>query len=222
MARLEPLGVQAVRSKLEKDHLFVPVLQAPDKMTPNDLVLVWMHGSDDDLEAELASWTDSRGEEQAARELLAFAADGNAATRTAARAIVSRLGQARGEADAAMNGRADIAGSWKFGPFSTLIWSGEVPIGSAGQGREWMRLRMRDWTTRTRGRLRDRQARQDKTTPRPPGGPRTRHPPAEPPAVSPTPALWLLGFGTGTPLAVPVPLCPAEVLTLAGYLPGPA
>ena len=30
------------------------------------------------------------------------------------------------------------------------------------------------------------------------------------------------GSGTGTPLAVPVPSCPAEVLTLAGYLPGPA
>ena len=94
VARLEPLGVQAVRSKLERDHLFVPVLPAPDKMTPDDLVLVWMHGSDDDLEAELASWTDPRGEEQAARELLAFAADGNAAARTAAITIVSRLGQA--------------------------------------------------------------------------------------------------------------------------------
>ncbi len=92
--RLEPLGIQAVRSKLERDGLFVPLLPAPDKMTPNDLVLVWMHGSDDDLEAELASWTDPRGEEQAARELLAFAADGNAATRTAAITIVSRLGQA--------------------------------------------------------------------------------------------------------------------------------
>jgi hypothetical protein len=92
--RLEPLGVRAVRSKLERDHLFVPVLPAPDKMTPNDLVLVWMHGSDEDLEAELASWTNSHGEEQAARELLAFAADGNAATRTAAITIVSRLGQA--------------------------------------------------------------------------------------------------------------------------------
>ena len=92
--RLEPLGVQAVRSKLERDQLFVPVLPAPDKMTPNDLVLVWTYGSDDDLEAELASWTDSRGEEQAARELLAFAADGNAAARTAAITIVSRLGQA--------------------------------------------------------------------------------------------------------------------------------
>ena len=94
IVRLEPLGVQAVRSKLERDHLFVPVLPAPDKMTPNDLVLVWMHGSDDDVEAELASWTDSHGEEQAARELLAFAADGNAATRTAAITIVARLGQA--------------------------------------------------------------------------------------------------------------------------------
>ena len=96
--RLEPLGVHAVRSKLERDDLFVPVLPAPDKMTPDDLVLVWMHGSDGDLEAELASWTDSRGEEQAARELLAFAADGNAAARTAAITIVSRLGQAAGPA----------------------------------------------------------------------------------------------------------------------------
>jgi hypothetical protein len=92
--RLEPLGVQAVRSKLERDHLFVPVLPAPGKMTPDDLVLVWSHGSDDDLEAELALWMGSRGEEQAARELLAFAADGNATTRTAAIAIASRLGQA--------------------------------------------------------------------------------------------------------------------------------
>ena len=92
-ARLEPLGIQAARSKLDRDGLFIPVLSAPDKMTPDDLVLVFMHGSDDDLEAELASWTDSRGEEQAARELLAFAADGNAATRTAAVTIVSRLGR---------------------------------------------------------------------------------------------------------------------------------
>jgi hypothetical protein len=34
--RLEPLGVRAVRSKLERDHLFVPVLPAPDKMTPSE------------------------------------------------------------------------------------------------------------------------------------------------------------------------------------------
>ena len=47
-----------------------------------------------DLETELASWTDSHGEEQAARDLLAFAADGNAATRTAAITILSRLGRA--------------------------------------------------------------------------------------------------------------------------------
>jgi hypothetical protein len=93
-ARLEPLGVHAVRLKLESDGLFVPVLPAPDQMTPNDLILVFMHGSDDDLEAELASWTDSHGAQQAAQELLAFAADRSAATRTAAVAIVSRLGQA--------------------------------------------------------------------------------------------------------------------------------
>ena len=93
-ARLEPLGVQAVRSKLESDGLLVPVLPSTDKMTADDLVVVFMHGSDDDFEAELASWTDSRGEEQAGRELLAFAAGESAATRTAAVTIVSRLGQA--------------------------------------------------------------------------------------------------------------------------------
>jgi hypothetical protein len=92
-ARLEPLGVQAVRSKLEGDGLLVPVLPAPDEMTADDLVVAFMHGSDDDFEAELTSWTDPRGEEQAARELLAFAADEGAATRTAAVTIVSRLGQ---------------------------------------------------------------------------------------------------------------------------------
>src|SRR5579859_4897111 len=94
VARLEPLGVQAVRAKLESDGLLVPVLPSTDKMTPDDLVLVFMHGSDDELEAELASWTDSRGEDQAARELLAFAADEGAAARTAAVTIVSRLGEA--------------------------------------------------------------------------------------------------------------------------------
>lgn len=94
VAHLEPLGVQAVRLKLERDGLFVPALPPPDEMTPDDLVLVWMHGDDDELDTEMAWWTDSRGEEQAARELLAFAADGNAAARTVAIAIVSRLGQA--------------------------------------------------------------------------------------------------------------------------------
>jgi hypothetical protein len=33
VARLEPLGMQAVCSKLERDGLYVPVLPAPDKMT---------------------------------------------------------------------------------------------------------------------------------------------------------------------------------------------
>jgi len=94
VAHLEPLGVYAVSSKLERDGLFVPALPPADEMTPDDLLLVWMHGDDHDLDAELASWTDSRGEEQAARELLAYAAEGNAATRTAAIALASRLGQA--------------------------------------------------------------------------------------------------------------------------------
>ena len=98
VARLEPLGGHAVRSKLESDGLLVPVLPSPDKMTADDLLVVSMHGRDDDFEAELASWTGSRGEEQAGRELLAFAAEEGAAVRTAAVAIVSRLGEAAGPA----------------------------------------------------------------------------------------------------------------------------
>jgi hypothetical protein len=93
-ARLEPLGVRAVRLKLERDGLSVPELPAPDEMTAGDVVLVCMHGSESDLEAELASWTDSRGGEQAARELLSLAAGEGAAVRIAAVTIVSRLGQA--------------------------------------------------------------------------------------------------------------------------------
>jgi hypothetical protein len=93
VAHLEPLGVHAVSLKLERDGLFVPALPPPDEMTPDDLLLVWMHG-EDDLDAELASWADSRGEEQAVRELLAYAAEGNAASRTAAIAIAYRFGQA--------------------------------------------------------------------------------------------------------------------------------
>ena len=90
-ARLEPLGIQAVRSKLERDGLLVPVLPAPNEMTADDVVLVFMHGSDGDLEAELASWTDSRSEEQAARELLAFAAERK-------RSHADRVGDDRGPA----------------------------------------------------------------------------------------------------------------------------
>jgi hypothetical protein len=108
VARLEPLGMHAVRSKLERDNLAVPLLPAPDDMTADDLVLVMMHGSDDDLEAELASWTTSRGEEQAARELLAFAADEGAATRTAAITIVARLGQAAEPAWREALGRVEL------------------------------------------------------------------------------------------------------------------
>jgi hypothetical protein len=66
-ARLEPLGIQAVRSKLERDGLLVPVLPAPNEMTADDVVLVFMHG---------------------------FAAEESAATRIASVTIVSRLGLA--------------------------------------------------------------------------------------------------------------------------------
>jgi hypothetical protein len=94
VARLEPLGMEAVRMKLERDQLSVPLLPALDEITPGDLVLTRMNGSDEDLAAELAAWVDSRGTELAARELLAFAAAEGAAARTAAITIVAQLGDA--------------------------------------------------------------------------------------------------------------------------------
>jgi hypothetical protein len=94
VVRLEPLGLHAVRSKLEADDLLVPVIPAPDKMTADDLVLVRLHSSEEEYEIELATWADSRGEEQAARELLTFAVDAGAVERTTAVAIAGQFGQA--------------------------------------------------------------------------------------------------------------------------------
>ena len=137
-----------------------PVLPAPDKMTPNDLVLVWIHGSDDDLEAELASWTDSRGEEQAARDLLAFAADGKAATRTAAITIVSRLGQATEPAWREALDRVELR---CYAKPQLVKLAGLDPEGTDLPAELQPERADIAWLI---------------------AGPRTRHPPAEPPAVS--------------------------------------
>jgi hypothetical protein len=53
-----------------------------------------MFGTEEDLEAKLTSWLAVRTHEDAARELLTFAAGEPAAVRTAAIAVVSRLGAA--------------------------------------------------------------------------------------------------------------------------------
>jgi hypothetical protein len=94
VARLEPLALFTVAVKLEDCDVQVPELPSPDQMTADDVVLVSMFGTEEDFEAEFASWLAKRTAEDAARELLAVAARQGAEIRSMTIPIVSRLGAA--------------------------------------------------------------------------------------------------------------------------------
>ena len=96
MARLEPLALHAVAARLRACDVHVPVIPQPGEMTPDDVVLLSMFGTEEDFAADFASWVAERTPEEAARGLLAFAAgEGEgAAVRTAAVQVASRLGDA--------------------------------------------------------------------------------------------------------------------------------
>jgi hypothetical protein len=94
VARLEPLGLFAVGAKLRACGVHIPELPPSGAMSANDVVLVGMLGTEEDLEAELAAWLAGRTHEEAARELLTFAAGEPPAVRTEAIAVMSRLGAA--------------------------------------------------------------------------------------------------------------------------------
>jgi hypothetical protein len=94
VARLEPLALFAVGAKLRASGVHVPELPPPGEMTADDVVLVSMIGTEEDFEAEFVSWLAERTSEDAARELLAFAAGESAVVRTATIPVVSRLGAA--------------------------------------------------------------------------------------------------------------------------------
>ena len=94
VARLEPLALHAIAAKLRACDVRVPDLPPPGEMTPDDVVLLSMLGTEEDFTADFASWVAERTPEKAARELLAFAASEGAAVRTAAVQVVSRLGDA--------------------------------------------------------------------------------------------------------------------------------
>ena len=94
VARLEPLGLHAIAAKLRACDVRVPDLPPPGEMTPDDVVLLSMLGTEEDFTADFASWVAERTPEKAARELLSFAAGEGAAVRTAAVQVVSRLGDA--------------------------------------------------------------------------------------------------------------------------------
>ena len=94
VARLEPLALHAIAAKLRACDVRVPDLPPPGEMTPDDVVLLSMLGTEEDFTADFASWVAERTPEDAARELLSFAAGEGAAVRTAAVQVVSRLGDA--------------------------------------------------------------------------------------------------------------------------------
>ncbi len=93
VVRLEPLGLYAVRSKLVEDGVRISLLPPPDEMTPDNLMQVRLDCTEQDFGTELAAWVATRGAEQAARELLDFAADAPAITRTTLITVVDQLGQ---------------------------------------------------------------------------------------------------------------------------------
>jgi hypothetical protein len=93
-ARLEPLALHCIAAKLRACGVHVPDLPPAGEMTADDVMLLSMLGTEEDFAADFASWVAERTPENAARELLAFAAGEGAAIRTAAVQVASRLGDA--------------------------------------------------------------------------------------------------------------------------------
>ena len=81
-------------ARLRASGVHVPDLPPPGEMTADDVVLLSMSGTEEDFAADFASWVAQRTTEDAARELLTFAASEGAAVRMAAVRVVSRLDDA--------------------------------------------------------------------------------------------------------------------------------
>jgi hypothetical protein len=92
---LTPLALWALREQLRLDGVQIPLLKAtPAQMTAAALVIFANGVSQGEVEAEFASWVKARGADQAARELLAFAAFGGPQARLPAVNLVRRIGAA--------------------------------------------------------------------------------------------------------------------------------
>jgi hypothetical protein len=104
IARLTPLGLMSIRDQLLDAEVDVPLLPPPAQMTPAHLFAM-ADAPAEDFEAEIAAWKAGRTPEAAARELLAFAADADAANRILAAGLTASLGAA---AEAAWNNVLDI------------------------------------------------------------------------------------------------------------------
>jgi hypothetical protein len=104
IARLTPLGLMSIRDQLEDADVEVPLLPPPAQMTPVHL-LAMADASPEDFEAEVVAWKSHRTPEAAARELLDFAAEADAADRIIAAGLAAELGAA---AEDAWNSVLDI------------------------------------------------------------------------------------------------------------------
>jgi hypothetical protein len=90
---LTPLAQWALRQQLRLEGIEIQMLSmASRQMLAAELVALADAVSETEFDAELASWTARRGADQAARELLAFAAFGDPQSRLAAVNLVRRIG----------------------------------------------------------------------------------------------------------------------------------
>jgi hypothetical protein len=99
IARLTPLGLMSIREQMLDADVEVPLLPPPAQMAPVHLFAM-AHASPEDFEAEVGTWLSHRTPQEAARQLLDFAADADAADRIIAAGLVASIGAA---AEAAWN-----------------------------------------------------------------------------------------------------------------------
>jgi hypothetical protein len=131
LARLEPLALHAIAARLRASGVHMPDLPPPGEMTTGGVVLLSMLGAEEDFAADFASWLAERAPEDAARELLAFAAAGSPAVRMAAVQVVSRLDDAAEPALREALGRRELrcyakGVPSKLGNFNAVIPNGPV------------------------------------------------------------------------------------------------
>ncbi|MCP2255316.1 hypothetical protein LY13_004090 [Prauserella aidingensis] len=81
VARLTPLAAASLRGELVESGVDVPLLPAPQDMTAGDLIDVLAHGLDGEIDTEAPAWFAAHGPVDAARALLAVAAEGDAPRR---------------------------------------------------------------------------------------------------------------------------------------------
>jgi hypothetical protein len=91
--RLTPLALAALHEQLVEAGVDIPLLpQTAAELTGSELLAMAEGVSDAEFEAEAQAWTESRGADPAARELLELAAQGHPGERMLAVAVVTAIG----------------------------------------------------------------------------------------------------------------------------------